>query len=430
MLFSKRIRTTRGVANWRLCLGCGACAYICPERKIGLADAIDEGIRPLVSDERCGDCRLCLRVCPVYQNDHRDLRLRSGIDVSVFRDFGPVLEIWEGHAREPEVRHRGASGGAITALALYCLERAGMHGALHLQGDPDDPVRNRTRLSRTRRELLAGSGSRYAPGSVCDGLKSVESAPGQCVFIGQPCEVTALRKAQQLRPALHEKVGLAISFFCAGSPSTRGTLELLRAQGIGAGEVGEVRYRGLGWPGMFAVRGRSEEALRPLMTYRESWGALQRFRPYSVYLFPDLSGEDADISCADAWNRSGGESEGYSLLVVRTERGRRTLRAAMDAGYVEAVRVDATRLLQAQPAMAGKRGVFWGRALTFRLLGLPAPKLKGFGGAAAWWRLPLKEKLQSTLGTARRVIRRRYYRPLHFRPESCAPRAAAARSSS
>jgi len=159
------------------------------------------------------------------------------------------------------------------------------------------------------------------------------------------------------------------------------------------------------------------------MTYKKSWGALQRFRPYSIYLFPDLSGEDADISCADAWNRSDGESEGYSLLVVRTPRGREALHAALREGYLTAVRVDAARLLQAQRPLVGKRGIGWGRTFAFRLLGLPAPKLSGF--AAAWWKLPIAEKIKSILGTWRRILQRGYYHPLRVQADACVPRKSA-----
>jgi coenzyme F420 hydrogenase subunit beta len=301
-----------------------------------------------------------------------------------------------------------------------------MYGALHIHPDPEDPIRNRVWLSRTRAELLGGTGSRYAPGAVCEGLDHIESAPGQCAFIGQPCEATAVRKAQRLRPALRDKVGLVISFLCAGAPSTRGTLEVLRTQGFDAAQVSEIRYRGLGWPGMFAVRTQDDATLRPVLTYRESWGMLQRFRPYGIHLYPDLSGEDADISCADAWNRSGAGNDGYSLLIVRTPRGREALHAAIEKGYLVAARVDAARLLQAQKQLVGRRGMFWGRILAFRLLGLPAPKLKGFGGSAAWWRLPLKEQVRSILGTLRRILQRGYYRPLRFRPDACVPRKVAA----
>lgn len=405
-------RTVRGVAQWRLCLGCGACANICPENKIGLVDVVDEGIRPLVAAEDCGDCRKCLLVCPAVENDHRHMLHRPGIDVSLYRDFGPVLEIWEGHATDEQIRHLGASGGALTALALHCLERGKAGGVLHLQPDSEDPLRNRARFSRSRLELIAGTGSRYAPGSVCAGLDWLESANAPSVFIGQPCEVTALRKAQALKPALADKVALALSFFCAGSPSTKGTLELLRGKGIDLAAVREVRYRGMGWPGMFSVR-EGGGALREVMSYKDSWGKLQRFRPYGVYLFPDPSGEDADISCADAWGRAEG-GPGHSIIVVRTERGRRALRDALRDAYLTAGRVGADRLLEAQRVLVNKRGATWGRVLTFRLLGLPAPRLKGFKGAAGWWRMPVRGKLRSTLGTARRILQRRYYRPLRL----------------
>ncbi len=428
MFARKNIRTVKGIVDWRLCLGCGACHYICPARKIELVDAVDEGIRPIVVDEHCAECRLCLDVCPAFENDHSELLQRPGIDPGVAPDFGPVLEVWEGYARDEELRYRGSSGGAITALALYCLEREGMHGVLHLQADPIDPIRNRTCFSHNRADLLRGTGSRYSPGSVCDRLDYIESAPGPCVFIGQPSEVTALRKAQKARATLTEHVGVAISFFCAGSPATRGTVELLRTHGIDPAQVDEIRYRGLGWPGAFAVRTHNETTLRPVTTYKDSWGALQRFRPYGLFLNPDLSGEDADVSCADAWHRAGEGAEGYSLLVVRTERGRRLLCSALNAGYIIAERVDGARLLDAQQSLVGRRAVVWGRTLALRLLGLPVSRQKGFGGARQWWRLSRREKLASIAGTIRRAIQRKYYRPLQLRPERCVPRTSGATS--
>jgi len=379
-----------------------------------------------VRDEICGDCRLCLQVCPAHQNDHRPLADRPGIDRLLWADFGPVLEIWEGYAGDAETRRRGASGGAISALALYCLECEHAHGVLHLQGDPDDPIRNRTVLSVTRAEVLAGTGSRYSPGSVCDGLALVEAAPAPCVFIGQPCELTALRKAQALRPVLRDKVSVAISFFCAGSPATAGTVEAIRKEGIDPCAVSEVRYRGHGWPGAFGVRLRGEAEFRPLRSYQEAWGALQKYRPYGIFLFPDMSGDDADVSCADAWHRPGDGGDGYSLVVVRTERGRQVVEAARKGGYLVLERVDGTRLRTAQRALLGRRGLIWGRSLAFRLLGLPAPVHRGFEGAAAWRKLPLRDKLKSVLGTARRVIQRGYYRPLTLAPADCVPRKPAA----
>jgi coenzyme F420 hydrogenase subunit beta len=333
----------------------------------------------------------------------------------LMESFGAVLEIWEGHAGDSEIRYTGSSGGLITALALFSVEQEGMHGVLHIGGNPGNPLQNQTHLSRSRQELLARAGSRYAPASACDRLDLMESAPSPCVFVGQPSEVTALNKAGRLRPQLKAKTGLTISFFCAGSPATSGTLELLKSLGVDPHEVKELRYRGNGWPGHFAVTLKGQLAPAHRITYKESWSFLQAYRPYSVHLCPDDTGEGADIACGDPWYREIQAGEpGSSLVLVRTERGREIIRKAMAAGYVSLQPADAQKLVDSQRNLLAKRGAIWGRVLAFKMFGLPTTRLKGFSLFKNWRRLSWKDKLRSTFGTMRRIISRRYFKPLEY----------------
>jgi coenzyme F420 hydrogenase subunit beta len=415
------INNVGDIARWRMCLGCGGCAYICPKDNIQLCDVLDEGIRPVLLDpQRCILCNECLKVCPAYENDHAELHQRPGIIRELSQTCGPVLEIWEGHATDSEIRFAGSSGGAITALSLYCLEQAGMHGVLHIGLDPDNPTCNKTRMSFNREDLLRCTGSRYAPASACDRLDLIESAPAPCAFVGQPSEVTALRKAQALRPVLDRNVGLVISFLCAGSPSTRGTLELLKNLEIDTATVSDLRYRGNGWPGNFAVSQNGDSAPSTQVSYSESWGFLQAYRPYSTHLCPDGTGEDADISCGDPWYREVQPNEpGSSLVVVRSEKGREIIRGAIESGYLALTPADPQKLLDSQRNLLAKRGAIWGRMMAFRAFGLPITKLKGFHLFKNWWRLSLNDKLRSTLGTARRIMTRRYFRPLKLHTKDC-----------
>jgi coenzyme F420 hydrogenase subunit beta len=223
-----RAKTIDDVVKWRLCVGCGACAYF-SKGKIAMEDDYSQGHRPVWNGPAdAGLMTECMKVCPAVGS-----RMDAGPSVQgIAEGLGPVLEVWEGHAMDPVTRHLGSSGGALTALAAYAIEKGGMHGVLHVAADKDKPLSNRTMMSRSREELLSNTGSRYAPASVCDGLQQIEDAPAPCVFIGQPSEVTALRKTEALRPELARKVGVAMSFFCAGSPSTKGTAELLKSKGI------------------------------------------------------------------------------------------------------------------------------------------------------------------------------------------------------
>ena len=417
-----RVKTVADVAGWGLCLGCGACAYICPEKRITLEDRVAEGIRPALSRTDCGACVDCLKVCPAWETDHRGRSGAPGTIPSLRAPFGPVLEVWEGHAADAALRHEGASGGVLSALGVYCLEGLKMAGVLHAAADPSEPLRNRTRLSRTRAELLAAAGSRYAPASVCDRLDWVEAASGPCAVIGQPSEAAALEKACALRPALREKVGVSLSFFCAGSPPTLATQELVRQLGLDPGAVASLRYRGRGWPGRFSVTLRGQAAPAREISYADSWAFLQQFRPFSVQLWPDGGGEAADIVCGDPWYRpvTPGE-EGSSLVLARTERGRRILAGALQAGYLCLEPAPAERVLVSQGGLAEKRAAIWGRLAALRLLGRPAPRHRGLPLLRLWLGLPALQKLKSVAGTLRRVVTGRYDR--RFKPAPLRVRA-------
>ena len=276
-------RNATEVAQWRMCVGCGACVYACQDKKLSLLDIEGEGLRPVLSDDSCGSCNDCVSVCPGVGIDHKPAG-RGGEELinELAQSWGPVLEVWEGHASDGDLRRKGSSGGLASALALYCIERGGMHGLLHVGNDDQARFKNKSSFSRSRAAILAATGSKYAPASPCDQLQAIEEAEGPCVFVGKPCDVQALRKAQALRPLLDEKVGAAIGIFCAGTPSTQGTIDLLRQHGIEPEQVEELRYRGRGWPGTFAVRLKGSTEWKDLATYAEAWGFLRSTGPIAA----------------------------------------------------------------------------------------------------------------------------------------------------
>lgn len=401
------LRGIPDVAARNLCSGCGVCAAAQPDTII-MVDTVSGERRPLlqVAPGPPPDTVLAMSVCPGAHLSHHQAEFEGHLD-DVSRIWGPVLEVWEGYAADEEIRWAGSSGGVVTALALHQVTSGAAVGVLHTGVRPDDPLRAATVISRDRAGLLSGAGSRYAPASPGEGLGLVAADTGPCVVIGKPCDIAGARMLAQLRPDLSEKVALSIGIFCAGTPRQSGTTEAIRSLGVDPNRVAGLRYRGKGWPGKFEVTddaGRSES-----LTYEESWGAvLQRHRQWRCMICADHTGEFADVAVGDPWYRPIAPGDpGRSLVLVRTEAGRRAVQAAMADGSLVLERVAANVIEMSQPNLVKTRGAVWGRLATMRLMGMPTPRYRGLPMFWTWMReLTLRQKAQSTVGTMRRIRRR------------------------
>lgn len=397
------------VLQHNLCSGCGACAFVGRSHGVTMVDIPTVGRRPVGVESLPDKLKdEIATVCPGSQV--RSLgwpgTRADGPELLV----GPTERIWEGWAADPELRWAGSSGGVVTALAAYALERRDMALVVHTGMDDGRPWHNRTVVSRDRSGLLRHSGSRYTTSSPVEALEVIETSDRPCVFIGKPCDVAAVQALRRQRPALDRNLGLVLSFFCAGTPPTDASLRL-------AGELGfteptaisTMRYRGRGWPGEFFVSyadGRSES-----LSYEESWGRLARTpRQLRCALCPDGLGELADVTGGDAWHRRDEGSVGISLILARTPLGAQVVEAAIDDGYLRATPSDAARVLDAQPPLASRRTVVSARTAALRTVGLPAPRYPGFRLGAAARRAGWVRWTREYAGMLRRIRRRGYLR--------------------
>jgi coenzyme F420 hydrogenase subunit beta len=404
-----RIKNLNDVVDWGLCTGCGACSYACQKGSVALINIPSVGVRPKLS-QSCAGCDSCLSFCPGYNLDASLASGSTSIASEYDHQFGPVLEVFEGYAADPEIRFSGSSGGILSALALYCLERESMKFILHSGMSGDQPLMNETVQSVNRAELLARTGSRYAPASPCDGLATIESSDGPCVFIGKPCDTAAVMMLRRERAQLDSNLGLVLTFFCAGTPAAEGTYDLIRSLGIDPNAATSVRYRGQGWPGRFRVT-VAGSATEQSLTYAESWDRLTGYRPLRCNLCPDGLGRVADISCGDAWHRANDSTDpGRSLVLVRTKRGQEILHRAVAAGYVTLTPTDPSAVLAAQTSLLQRRRELFGRLLALRLLLIPTPQFRNFSLLRSWSRLPFARKAQTIIGTLRRALVRGWWR--------------------
>ena len=416
---NKKLDRADKIASWRLCMGCGACKWACPNQAISLKNILDKGIRPFVDEQKCEKCGQCVEVCPGVMLEHKAFPQEAIPELK--EGWGPILEVNEGYASEDKIRFAGSSGGVATALALFAVEQAGYAGVLHTKVNPDNPIENIPTFSTTREEILQTTGSRYAPAAPCQDFNLIKNADGKCMFIGKPCDCAALRKACEIDTDLAKNIGVIISIFCAGTPSTAGTMAVLKTMGVSCiNDVKTFKYRGEGWPGMAKVETKSSLTTDNLpenvtvnsdgsreMTYAETWGSiLTKHGQLRCRLCPDSTGEFADISVGDAWYRDTDNDDGSSLILSRTKSGYHFLTQATN--YITYAKAKSEILPVSQSSVYNRRCQLWGRLYIMKFFKIPIPNYLNLCLIKNWKSLKFRKKVKVLASTYSRITSRNW----------------------
>lgn len=395
------------VERGRLCNGCGGCAAAAPG-KVAMAISAEGFSRPvqhtpLTADEERRIAAICpgLGLTQTAGGRHDDPL------------WGPLIAVRTGHATDPVLRHTASSGGALSAVLIHLLESGAVDFVLQTAADPENPLANRTVLSRTAEDVLTAAGSRYAPSSPLDAIEEHLSAGRRFAFVGKPCDVAALRALSRHDERIDRCIPYAISFFCAGVPSLKGAEKILHGLDTNLREVTAFRYRGHGWPGK-ATATLTDGASRQ-MSYDDSWGGiLSRHVQFRCKICPDGTGNFADLACADAWHCDENgyplfeEADGISLMISRTARGEALVKAVLAAGRISAEPLPAARIAAMQPGQSGRKTVLAARLAALYVLLRPHPVYRGFHLFRSAAKVRLRRLIHNFLGTGRRILLNRY----------------------
>lgn len=358
---------------------------------------------------------LAVSVCPGLEIDFSHA-VSDGLDMDLLPEWGPILQIYEGFAKDSELRFKSSSGGVASAIAGYAIASGKVAGVLQVRDSKARPYLNETKYNTSISEVWSCCGSRYSPASPCEGIPEILRSKGKSIIIGKPCDIAAINKACKSLPELNEKIFATISIFCAATPSTQGTLSLIKELGESEIEnVRSVRYRGHGWPGNARVESLSKDTKHGHeivleRSYEQAWSkTLSRYRQWRCNLCPDHTGEFADISVGDPWYREIEDGEaGSSLVISRTTRGAEILADAALNEIIKISPVDHSCLPASQPYLINVAGMIWGRILALKLVsvfGVGVPQLTGKEFFSIWLnRLSFKDKIMSILGTLKRVV--------------------------
>ena len=391
-----------GSLEKQYCTGCGLCKSRFGEEKANVA-LNDQGFYEPCFHLTEEEYREFRRFCPVDVPPTRYSR----------RVWGERMSVCLGHAADETVRLKASSGGVLTAVCGYLLREGLADGIIQI-GDSAEPLQKTSRITRNEDELLQCAGSRYIAAMPLEHVLQMlaENPAEKFAVVGRPCDVRAMRAYMREHTDAKGQIICLLSFFCAGTPSVNASRQMIAKMGADEQKVTHISYRGNGWPGYSTVR--EENGREYTMNYEDSWGKILGRDIYrGCRVCYDGIGEEADISCGDAWyldengKVSFEERPGRNVIFARTQIGSQLLHQAKAAGWITCEEFEEEELNLMQPFQYVRKAQLYYKLLAMRTAGRYIPAVDPAQLRGHRRLLDIKDRARMYLGTLRRVLQRK-----------------------
>ena len=291
----------------RDCAACGACAYVCPKKRIEYPE--DAGFfAPIINNEQCINCDRCINVCPKLN------RICAGRPIKTFAAVSNNIFVHE----------RCSSGGIAEEIALEFIKKGGVvYGAEMTHNG----VVAHVRIDAIN-DLYRIRGSKYVRSNLSGIYKCIHEdlySGTAVLFIGTPCQSSAIKNLFCQRKNLY-----IVDLVCHGTvPGSFFKNYLGQLIDRGGYEVRHCEFRGLAGY-CLALYDKEEKQI-----YR---GGVQNDLYFNGFYYGWLMSRNcfsceyasidrvSDVTLGDFWGlgttqMSSDLTKGVSLVLINSEKG-------------------------------------------------------------------------------------------------------------
>ena len=303
------------VIESRKCVSCGACIVACPFNCLEYAEE-----KPNLIKE-CKNCGICAKVCPRYEwslSEAEELAFRRKRKPK--EEYGVCHRLLIAQAKNKLVSKVCQDGGVVTALLLFALETKIIDGAVVSEIDLKRPFYPIPKLATNAQDLLKAAGTRYSwSPNILALYDVVNQKKNNVAFVGTPCHIRALRKIQITRlKKLTNPLKFFIGLMCSESFAYKELMEnyIQKKLDINLRHIKKINIKG-----KMIVTTDTEVTTIPLKEVKQ-------YAQASCHFCKDFSSELADISVG------GLGLEGWTFIIIRSEKGEKLISNAEKAGFI------------------------------------------------------------------------------------------------
>lgn len=331
----------KNIVKKGLCTSCGMCETICPQHCIEM-----NGLYPEYKDKgsQCIDCNICEKACPgadsMTKEIEKKLYKRSRNENE--RWLGIISQLLGGFSRDKEIFNNASSGGAGTALLIEAMNYLNLDYVLVAGRDSNKKWIASTLVCRNEEEIKNCEQTTY---QIFPHLKVIhklieEKEDCKIGIVGLPCQIQAIRKAQNIDGNIGVKFRKNIVFTmelaCSTNTMPKGTETLIKSNyDIDLESINYVNYRKGEYPGNVVIGTKdNREYVIPF------WKAVNHFVGYKterclkcpdwVSGLADISIWDGDPNIYKSSKEKTNEISKHTTIAIRTNLGKEVLESAVN----------------------------------------------------------------------------------------------------
>ncbi len=330
----EEIKTFRDLQNEvivaGLCGKCGGCVSFCSADQLHALEMGEDELPRYVDEEKCLTCGICYMICPVTQDLDAEVQSRFGWEPPI----GAHEAIASARARDDQVRRVATDGGVVTALLTYLLDKHLIDAAIVSRRST--AFSRQPMIATTREDLITAAGSHFAGSSHLEELgdryttysptmSAVRSLQSQYLrhvaMVGTPCQIRTVRKMQTLGILPAHLISYTIGLFCMENFS----FDALAREKL-EGKL-HIDFEDID---KLNIKDDVIISLADGTTIHVPFEDVDDVARPACLACTDFSNEYADLSAGGL-----GSPDGYTTILMRTEKGSQLYSEALRQGYIE-----------------------------------------------------------------------------------------------